>query len=141
MKQGNTHKIRIERLLRSNEFILLAAYIAIFVILGVSNAGFFSAGNQMTIVKSLSFYGIIAAGMTWVMINGDIDIALGAESAFGSVFSTWLMLRTHCFGMMDSTSEGAGVFLCVLVTMAVAAALHSAACKSQNSEGGNFSLH
>ena len=113
-------KTRLVKLLTCHEAILLYVLAAIFIILRIANEGFTSAGNLMTIIKTLSFFGIIAAGMGVVIINGDFDISLGAVAAFGSVFSTWLMLKTKCFGMMETPNEALGCALCVLVCVCVA---------------------
>ncbi len=113
-------KSGFKKLVTRNEFILLIVLAALWVILRCFNDGFTSAANILTIIKSLSFYGIVAAGMAWVIICGDIDISVGAVASFGSVFSTWFMLKTGCFGLMNTQNEWLGALLCVLITVLIA---------------------
>ena len=113
----------LKKVVKRNEFILLVVLAAMWAVLRICNEGFTSAANILTIIKSLSFYGIVAAGMSWVIINGDIDLSVGAAASFGSVFSTWFMLKTNCFGMMDGANEWLGVAMCVGVTLVIAIAI------------------
>ncbi len=121
-KQNNTVGA-LKKVVKRNEFILFIVLAAMWIILRICNEGFTSAANILTIIKSLSFYGIVAAGMSWVMINGDIDLSVGAAASFGSVFSTWFMLKTNCFGMMNGESEWLGAAMCVAVTLVIAIAI------------------
>ncbi len=111
----------LKRIFQKQEVLLFCVLIVLWLALGLSNEGFATAGNLLTIIKSLSFYGIIAVGMAFIMITGDADISVGSTAAFGAVFSCWMMLSTKCFGMMNGSTEWLGVVLCVLVTMVVAA--------------------
>ena len=119
----NVMNEKASKLVRKNEFVLFAVLVAIWVFLRIANEGFTSAANILTIIKTLSFYGIIAAGMSWVLICGDIDISVGAVASFGSVFSTWLMLYTNCFGYLGTSTEWIGVALCAVCAMVVAAGI------------------
>lgn len=111
----------LRRALEKQEVLLVIFLAVIWVALTLANSGWMTAGNLLTITKNLSFYGIIAVGMSFILIAGDADISVGSTAAFGAVFSTWLMLSTKCFGMMDTAKEGWGLLICVLITMAVAA--------------------
>ena len=111
----------LKRALEKQEVLLVIFLAVIWVALTLANSGWMTAGNLLTITKNLSFYGIIAVGMSFILIQGDADISVGSSAAFGAVFSTWLMLSTKCFGMMDMAGEGWGIALCVVITMAVAA--------------------
>jgi len=108
------------RVVRTQEFLIACVLVVLWTTLGLINPGFTSAANLLTIIKSLSFYGIIAIGMSFVMISGDIDISVGSMAAFGSVFSCWMMLATKCFGMQTTQMEWLGIVLCIAITMAVA---------------------
>jgi len=110
----------VSKAVRSQEFMIFCFLAVLWTAVGRINEGFTSAANLLTIIKGLSFYGIIAIGMSFTMISGDIDLSVGSMAAFGSVFSCWMMIVTQCFGMMDGGGEWLGIALCILATMAVA---------------------
>lgn len=70
---------------RANELGLLVAIIALYVILAVFAPNFTSSGNQLNILRDAAFVGIIAWGMTFVLISGEIDISVGPHVAFAGV--------------------------------------------------------
>jgi ribose/xylose/arabinose/galactoside ABC-type transport system permease subunit len=48
--------------------------------------GFFSLYNFVNIFKAIAYIGIIAVGMTFVIISGGIDLSVGSVVAFTSIF-------------------------------------------------------
>ena len=62
--------------------IFLLMYIAASVIF----PGFFSMYNFVNIFKANAYVGIIAVGMTFVIISGGIDLSVGSVVAFTSIF-------------------------------------------------------
>jgi sugar transport system permease protein len=78
--------VRRARLARVvNEIGLLAAILILYVYLGGNAAGFLTADNQLGILRDAAPIGIVAWGMTMVIIAGEIDISIGPAVAFGSV--------------------------------------------------------
>ncbi len=73
--------------------------VLIFVFFSVSNEYFFDAGNFQNILVQTSTIGLIALGMTMVMINGNIDLSVGATLALAAslaidiqswaIFASW----------------------------------------------------
>ncbi|MBB99479.1 MAG: ribose ABC transporter [Rhodobacteraceae bacterium] len=73
--------------------------VIIFVFFSVSNEYFFDLQNFRNILVQTSTIGLIALGMTLVMINGNIDLSVGAVVALAAslavdlqswgVFATW----------------------------------------------------
>jgi simple sugar transport system permease protein len=68
-----------------NEIGLLAAIAVLYLVLGVTAAGFLSTDNQLGILRDAATVGIPALGVTLVIIAGDIDISIGPAVAFASV--------------------------------------------------------
>lgn len=56
----------------------LILFVAIFVLFSLMDARFFSVTNFSNILLSASFIGIIAVGMTFVLLTGGIDLSVGA---------------------------------------------------------------
>lgn len=63
-------------------FILEGILILLFIILSFTAQGFFSWPNFFNILRNASTNGIIALGMTLVIISGEIDLSVGNAIAF-----------------------------------------------------------
>lgn len=69
----------------ANEVGLVAAIVVLYAVLAPMSANFLSAANQFSILRDAAFVGIIACGMTLVLVAGEIDISVGANAAFSGV--------------------------------------------------------
>ena len=58
-------------------FIIILAAIALFVIFTLINPGFASSGNMLTMAKSFVPYAILSLGVTFAIATGGIDLSLG----------------------------------------------------------------
>jgi ribose/xylose/arabinose/galactoside ABC-type transport system permease subunit len=63
---------------------LLLALIVVVVIFAVTAPNFATAQNLFNVLRTASFVGIIAMGMTFVIVGGEIDISVGANVALTS---------------------------------------------------------
>ncbi|UGQ09249.1 ABC transporter permease [Yinghuangia sp. ASG 101] len=97
-----------------NEIGLLAAIAVLYVVLGITAAGFLSTDNQLGILRDAATVGIPALGVTLVIIAGDIDISIGPAVAFASVIFA-----------KGAGDWGLGIALALIVTI-VAGALWGA---------------
>lgn len=75
----------LKRFLRAREASTLIA-LAILVALGAVVApGFLASSNLLTVGQQVAQLGIMAVGMTFVLINGEIDLSVGSTYALGSI--------------------------------------------------------
>ena len=111
----------LKKLLKRSEFMVFCILIAIWVILSSINKNYGTLNNLAAIMKTMSWYGIIAVGLSFVIIQGDSDVSTGASAGFAAVFGTALMLETSCMGMLGTPNEWIGVLICTLITMVVGA--------------------
>lgn len=93
---------------RLNEIGLIIAIVLLYIILGLSAAGFLSLDNQLGMIRDAATIGIAAWGVTLVIIAGEIDISIGPAVAFSSVLVA-----------LGSTSWGLGVAGAILMTLLV----------------------
>lgn len=63
------------------EIILLVIIIA----MTFASSGFLTAGNLLNILRNMSLQGVIAFGMTMVIIAGEIDLSIGSTVALSGV--------------------------------------------------------
>lgn len=110
-----------KKLLKRSEFMVFCILVVIWVALSMINKNYGTLNNLAAIMKTLSFYGIIAIGLSFVIIQGDGDVSTGASAGFSAVFGTALMVETGCMGMIGTSNEWIGIVICTLIAMAVGA--------------------
>lgn len=70
--------------------VILALEVLFFSLL---SENFFTVANLMSVARQLSFVGIAAVGVTFLIISGGIDISTGSNEAFTGVFCCLLMVN------------------------------------------------
>jgi simple sugar transport system permease protein len=63
---------------------LLLALIILFVLLSFFAPNFLTARNMLNVLRQVAFVGIIACGMTFALIAGDVDLSVGSVVALAS---------------------------------------------------------
>jgi len=74
----------------------LALVLALGVVFSPVRGGrlvFLDLGNLTDILRQVAEKGILAMGMTAVVISGGIDLSVGSVLAFGATLSAWLFMR------------------------------------------------
>lgn len=89
------------------EIILLALCIALAIIA----PGFFTTGNILNVLRNVSMQGIIALGMTAVIIAGEIDLSVGSAVAFAGCWAAYLT------GRLSGWPAGAAVIVALVLTV------------------------
>lgn len=75
---------RVRRLAGQREAGLLAALVVAVVLFGATAPNFLSTQNGFNILRQAAFVGVIALGMTLVIVCAEIDISVGALVALSS---------------------------------------------------------
>ncbi|MGC3996496.1 MAG: ABC transporter permease [Anaeromyxobacter sp.] len=73
--------------LRSYNYAPLIALVVLFVISALLSPVFLQPGNLLNIVRQVSYSGIVALGMTFVIISGGIDLSVGSMMAWVGALS------------------------------------------------------
>jgi len=68
-----------------SEYSVIFAFLIIFIAASIANPRFLDINNQLNILMQVSIIGIIALGMTVVMLSGGIDLSVGSVLAFVGV--------------------------------------------------------
>ncbi len=63
---------------------LLIALVLLFVGLALIAPNFLTSRNLLNVLRAVAFNGIIACGMTFMIISGDIDVSVGSAVAWAS---------------------------------------------------------
>ena len=107
-----SRRAKITQLLLGNSTIVL--FLTVFLIFGLSSPRFLQLDSIINIVKQASFTGIIAIGMTFVLLTAGIDLSVGSNMYISSVVAGMLM-RQAGFGVVPA------LITAVLVGMAFGA--------------------
>jgi len=73
---------------------IVLAFIALCVILSFANQYFLTPGNILNVLRQTSINGILAVGMTFVILTGGIDLSVGSVLAFCGMVSASFVTGT-----------------------------------------------
>ena len=114
MTAGKNRVLRAGRLvLRHPMEIILALMI---LVLTLTAPGFATLGNLLSVLRTVSMLGIIAFGMTTVIIAGEIDLSIGSGVALAGCIIAWF-----AGALSDSLGPTAAVVVGPSVNMRVSA--------------------
>ena len=65
---------------------ILIAFILFMIAFTIANPKFLSADNVLSVIRSSAIIGVIALGVTFVVISGNLDLSVGSMMSF-SVFT------------------------------------------------------
>ena len=82
------NRVRIETIL--GKYGVYIALLVLFVTLSIASSSFLTVTNLFNILKQNSVYGILAVGMTFVIVTGGIDLSVGAIVAMSACFAASL---------------------------------------------------
>jgi len=71
---------------------ILFAFILMMIIFSVLSPVFLRPENLINITRQVANVGIIAVGMTMVIVTANVDLSVGATVGFSAVFCAWMML-------------------------------------------------
>ncbi len=99
------------RMPRGSETSLLLVLLVLFVALSFASPTFLTVRNLSNLGRQTSIIGIVALGMTFVIISGGIDLSVGAVVGLSGMVAAMVM------------ASGAGVPLAMLAAVGVSAAV------------------
>ena len=103
-----------------NEFKIEFILILLIIVSALISPSFMTLSNWMTILGGRSaMKGIIAFGMTFVIICGEIDLSIGSTVALSGIVAAKIMISLETSGM----SQGMIGLVAVLCALLVGAAI------------------
>ncbi|EPR15618.1 ribose ABC transporter permease [Agrobacterium sp. TS43] len=105
---AKTGGFSLSAMLRSPLALPLAGLIVVSILMGLASDNFFSLNNIMNVLRQVSVVGILAVGMTFVILTGGIDLSVGAVMALVGTLSAGLMVNS---GLPASVALPAGLFI------------------------------
>jgi ribose/xylose/arabinose/galactoside ABC-type transport system permease subunit len=123
----------LANLLKAKEIGIFAGLVILVIFFSLSTSVFLSVDNLMNVVRQVSILGILAVGMTMVIVSGEIDLSVG--SVYGMSVVAMSVLMTHGLPIWTSILAAlalgatAGVVNGLLVTrLRVPALIVTSAC-------------
>ncbi len=98
-----------------SRYILEVILLAMCVILSFIAPRFLTVGNFFNVLRNISMRGIIAFGMTVVIIAGEIDLSVGSMAALGGCLTAW--------SVQLLTRGGIGMVAAIILGIAASLAL------------------
>lgn len=95
---------------------LLVALAILFIGLAFFAPNFLTSRNLLNVLRAVAFNGIIACGMTFIIISADIDVSVGSAVAWASSLLGVLAIE-----------QGWPLWLAVIVVLAQGGIIHAAA--------------
>jgi ribose/xylose/arabinose/galactoside ABC-type transport system permease subunit len=108
VKEMETKKISSPDILKklfAGEGTLIIILAVLFAALTATSDSFLTVNNLSNLVRQTSVVGVVAIGMSFVIITGGIDLSVGAVVGFSGILSTILM------------KNGMGMILAIIVSI------------------------
>lgn len=109
---SNVDRLSFGRLLRAREAGVFIALIVLCLFLSVATDGFLTSINLLNVGRQISLLGIMAVGMTFVLIAGEVDLSVGSIYAFAglvtgmTIIAGWALLPALAAGIAAGAAIG-----------------------------------
>lgn len=98
----------------SGQSILELVLLTLCVILAITAPGFFSTRNILNIMRNVAMQGVIAFGMTMIIISGEIDLSVGSAVAFAGCLAALLVRNLSSIGLPLGVAVAVALVLTLL---------------------------
>ncbi|MED4017769.1 ABC transporter permease [Sutcliffiella cohnii] len=105
-----------------SEYSVIIAFVLIYIVSALMNDRFLLLQNQLNILMQVSTIGIIALGMTLVILSGGIDLSVGSVLAMVGVFVVMALNASESIFVAVLTALAVGAFVGFLNGLLVAKA-------------------
>ena len=102
----------VERFYFWDKIGILLVFIVVCVILGILNPVFFNPLNIINVIRQVSIIGVMAVGMTLVILLGLIDLSVGSIVAFAGIIAAGFQVKW-----------GGSLFLSLVIPLLVGAGI------------------
>ena len=89
--RARSRKNLLVRLLHAREMGVFGAFVALVVIMSFASPYFLNVENIFNVLRGMSTVGIMAIGMTMIIVTGGIDLSIGSLLAVSGMFTARLL--------------------------------------------------
>lgn len=112
-------KINYGKLISDNMLIIIL--LVLCVVLAFIAPNFLMVSNLLNILRNVSFQGVIALGMTMVIISGEMDLSVGSGVAFYGCVLAYLTGKFYESGMGYGPAIGLSFIIIILLSIIIGA--------------------
>lgn len=98
-----------------SKYMLVFILLALIIALSFAAEHFMNLGNIMTILRNSAMQGIVAFGMTMVIIAGEIDLSVASQIAFSGCLAAVLVRELTEVGMAMGLAIGIAMVVCIVI--------------------------
>lgn len=91
IKQRNTFSFK--EMMKTPEMLTLIGFFVLCIFFSVASAEFLQVSNLTNIIRQVSINGILAVGMTFVILTGGIDLSVGSVMALTGTIMAGMMIN------------------------------------------------
>ena len=102
---------RLKSFSMARQFGVLLALVVICVVLTLLNDRFLTTTNLLNIGRQVSLIGIMAVGMTFVLVSGEVDLSVGSTYGFCGIVVGMLMVAGLPLAVAIAAGIGSGVVI------------------------------
>jgi ribose transport system permease protein len=113
-RDSTTNKIIIPA-----QLTIVFIFLVIFTLSSVFVGGFLTYNNIFNLVRQTSINGVVAIGMTFVIITAGIDLSVGAVVGLSSVITSLMLVRTDNIPLSIATGILAGTVVGLINALAI----------------------
>jgi ribose transport system permease protein len=105
-------RFSLARLLRAREAGVFIALLVLCLFLSFATDAFLTSTNLLNVGRQISLLGIMAVGMTFVLIAGEVDLSVGSTYAFSGlatgmlIVAGWALLPAVAGGLLTGAAIG-----------------------------------
>lgn len=100
MSENNKTNVVLKIRNYSQNHILETILFVVAITIAFTAPGFFTTGNLLNILRNISLKGVIAFGMTMVIITGEIDLSISSTVALSGVITATVAGKIAQMGIM-----------------------------------------
>lgn len=105
--------LSLNKKIQISKYGMYIAFAAVFVTISIATPNFLTYANMMTVLRQISFNGMVALGMTFIIITGGIDLSAGAMLCLAGLVSAHFSVK----GSANETS----IIVAILAGVGIAA--------------------
>lgn len=77
------------------KYRVLVLLVAFVIAISIADGRFLQTSNLLNVLRQTSISAIIAAGMTFAILTGGIDISVGSTLAFSGAIAAWMVTKNY----------------------------------------------
>jgi ribose/xylose/arabinose/galactoside ABC-type transport system permease subunit len=117
MGNGNSHVLSRLSQARLNEYAVVFVLLGLAVYLSITTENFLTYLNLSNVLQQVSTIGIIAVGMTVLLVTGNFDLSIGGIAALAGVAG---VTAINTFGLVPGLVIGLGIGIALGAVNAIA---------------------